>query len=380
MDAASREIVETAFEATRGVTQRYNREWYLRTAEDGGDTAQMWKFMADQGLLGLGVPEEYGGYGGGVTGPVAIMEAMSQAGVPSFLFIVTAFGRKAILHAGTDEQKQRWVPPTVTGDRRTCFALTEPNAGTNSFNISTKAVRTATGYRISGQKTFISGADEADSMVVVARTNDGPVADVSLFVLDLPADGLTLQKLNIDMHAPERQYVVYFDDVEVPESARLGPEGGGKEVLFHALNPERFMIAAWAIGLGNLAIAKGADYARQRAPFGKPIGSYQAIQHPLAHAKMNLEAARLMLYEGCAEYDSGSNSGLKANMAKYLATTAAKQAIEATIQTHGGHAWDKDTDVIQLWPMIRLMTQSPINNEMILNYVGERLLKLPRSY
>lgn len=380
MDKATKDIIATAFEATEGVTKKFDRDWYLKTAASGGDTADMWKCMADQGLLGIGVPEEFGGHGGGVTGPVAVMEAMSEAGVPSFLFIVTAFGRKAILHAGTDEQKQRWVPPTVTGDRRTCFALTESQAGTNSFNMSMKATKTATGYRLKGQKVFISGADEADSMIVAARTNDGPVAEVSLFVLNLPAVGLTLQQLKIDMQAPERQYTVFFDDVEVPDSARLGSEGGGKEVLFHALNPERLMVAAWAIGLGNLAIKKGADYARERSPFGKPIGSYQAIQHPLAHAKMNLEAARLMMYEGCAEYDAGNNSGLKANMAKYLATTAAKQAIEATIQTHGGHAWDSDTDVIALWPMIRLMTQSPINNEMVLNYVGERLLQLPRSY
>lgn len=380
MDQAQREMIETAFEAARGVTERFDREWYLRQAGTGGETADMWKHMADQGLLGLGVPEEYGGVGGGVTGPVAVMEAMSEAGVPSFLYIVTAFGRKAILKGGTDAQKSRWVPATVDGDRRTCFALTEPGAGTNSFEMSTKATRTENGYRINGQKYFISGFDEADSMIVVARTNDGPVADVSLFVVDLPAKGLTSQLLNIEMHAPERQFALYFDDVEVPLDARLGEEGQGKEILFHALNPERFMIAAWAIGLGNLAVKKGADYARTRAPFGKPIGSYQAIQHPLAHAKMHLEAAREMLYAACAEYDAGINDGIKANMVKYLATTAAKDAIEAAIQTHGGHAWDRDTDIIQLWPMIRLMTQSPINNEMVLNYIGERLLKLPRSY
>tara|TARA_E500000305_G_scaffold106677_1_gene105624 strand:+ start:650 stop:1795 length:1146 start_codon:yes stop_codon:yes gene_type:complete len=381
MEQNVKEIIDAAFEATRGVTERFDREWFLRTAKTGGNTQDMWKAMADQGLLGLGVPEEFGGFGEGVTGPTAVMEAMSEAGVPSFLYIVTAFGRTAILKGGTAEQKRRWVPSTVTGERKTCFALTEPGAGTNSFNMSTKAERTESGYRINGQKMFISGADEADGMFVVARTNQmGSPAEVSLFMVELPAKGITLQQLDIDMYAPERQFSVFFDDVEVPADARLGEEGQGKQLLFDALNPERFMIAAWAIGLGNLAIKKGSDYARTRSPFGAPIGSYQAIQHPLAHAKMNLDAARLMLYDGCAEYDRGESVGLKANMAKYLASEAARQAIEAAIQVHGGHAWDKTTDVIQLWPQIRLMLQSPINNEMILNFVSERLLDLPRSY
>jgi len=375
------ETIESVFTATRGVTERFDRSWFLDAAATGADTTDQWKAMAEQGLLGIGVPEEYGGYGGGVTGAVAVMEAMSEAGVPSYMYIVTAFGRQAIIGAGTPEQRKRWVPPTVTGDRRTCFALTESDAGTNSFQMRTRAVRTAHGYRIHGQKIFISGVDQAEAMIVAARTDDGgPVAEISLFVVELPAAGLTLQRMDIEMHAPERQHVLYFDGVEVPQDARLGEEGAGKQVLFHALNPERFMIAAWAIGLGNLAVAKGAAYARGRAPFGRPIGSYQAVQHPLAAAKIHLEAARLMLYQACEEYEDGDTSGTKANMVKYLASTAAGEAIEAALQTHGGHAWDKGTDLVQLWPMIRSMAQAPINNEMILNYVGERLLDLPRSY
>lgn len=182
------------------------------------------------------------------------------------------------------------------------------------------------------------------------------------------------------MYAPERQYTVFFDDVEVPVEARIGNEGSGKNILFHALNPERFMIAAWALGLGHLAIEKGAAYAAVRAPFDRPIGAYQAVQHPLARAKMHLEAARLFMYDGCAKYDAGVNTGVEANMAKFLATTAAHQAIEAAIQVHGGSAWDRETDIVQLWPMIRLMQVAPVNNEMILNFVSERVLGLPRSY
>jgi acyl-CoA dehydrogenase len=374
------EIIDAAFTAARGVTERYDRAWYLKANPDGSDTRRMWVAMAEQGLLGLGVPEEYGGLGGGVTGPVAVMEAMSEAGTPCYLYILTAFCIKAILTGGTEEQKQRWIAPAVAGNWRCCFAITEPTAGTNTFNIRTRATKTANGYVISGEKVFTSCANAADSMMIVARTNDGPRAVISLYVVDLPAKGLTMQQLDIEMYGPEKQFAVYFDNVEVPAANCLGTEGGGQEIMFHALNPERFMIAAWSLGLGNLCVKRGADYARTRSPFGKPIGAYQSVAHPLAHAKMNLEAARLMLYAGCEDYDAGSLAGLKANMAKYLASTAAGQAIEAAIQLHGGHAWDKRTDIVQLWPMIRLMSQSPINNQMLLNYVAEKVLDLPRSY
>lgn len=374
------EIVDSAFAATEGVVKKFDREWYLATAKARGDADDMWHAMADQGLLGLGVPEEFGGLGGGVTGPVAVMEAMSEAGVPSYLYIVTAFCVKAIIEGGTAEQHEKWLPRMLAGDWRCCFALTEPGAGTNSFNMATRASRAEGGYRISGEKVFISGANQADAMIVVARTDEGGKPELSLFVVDLPAEGLTMQPLDIEMYAPEQQFSIYLDDVFVPEDCRLGAESAGKAILFHALNPERLMIAAWAIGLGNLAIKRGADYARTRAPFGKPIGSYQSVAHPLAHAKMHLEAARVMLYDACAIYDGGNPDGLQANMVKYLATTAAHQAVEAAIQLHGGHAWDMRTDIVQLWPMIRLMNQAPINNQMLLNYVSERVLDLPRSY
>jgi alkylation response protein AidB-like acyl-CoA dehydrogenase len=260
--------------------------------------------------------------------------------------------------------------------------MTEPDAGTNSFALATRAQRIDSDtYRINGQKVFITGADEAEFMMVVARTTSATGAEeLSLFVVDMPNPGVELQPLELLSFAPDRQFIVHFKDVEVPASSRIGPEGSAKTVLFTALNPERYMVSAHLIGLGNLALEKAANYAKTRAPFGTPIGAYQAVQHPLAAAKAHLEGAKLMMYAGCAEYDSGVNNGVRANTTKYLASTAADMAIDAAIQAHGGYAFVIESDIVTLWPKIRLGRVAPINNEMVLNYLGERTLGLPRSY
>jgi acyl-CoA dehydrogenase len=368
------DIVEMVREAARGVTSRYGRTYYLERAQNGGNTHEMWQAMAEQNLLGLGVPEEYGGSGEGITGSVALMEVLSEAGTPPVIYVATSFSRNALLVGGTEEQRQRWVPATVNGDLQFCFGLTEPNSGTNTFKNTTRATRTS---------VFISHADEAEKMMVVAKVKVEATGqdDMALFMVDLPAQGMTLQKLNVEMYAPDRRFIVFLDDVEVPEENRIGRDGEGKRLLFAALNPERFLISAQAVGLGNRALSQGAEYAKSRAPFGTPIGSYQAIQHPLAKAKIQLEAARLMMYDGCADFDGGHHDiAAKANIAKYLSTMAANDAIDAAIQAHGGYAFDLDTDLMTLFPVIRLMRVAPVNNEMTLNYVAERMLGLPRSY
>jgi alkylation response protein AidB-like acyl-CoA dehydrogenase len=375
-------MIEMVREAAAGVTAKYGRDYYLERANSGGNTHEMWHAMAEQNLLGLGVPEEYGGSGEGITGSVALMEVLSEAGTPPVIYVATSFSRNALLVGGTDEQKSRWVPATVNGDLQFCFGLTEPDAGTNTFRNTTRATRVDGGYSLSGQKIFISHADEAEKMMVVAKVKlDNGKDDMALFMVDLPAEGMTLQKLNIEMYAPDRRFIVFLDDVFVPEENRIGRDGDGKRLLFAALNPERFLISAQAIGLGNRALQQGTEYAKTRSPFREPIGSYQAIQHPLAKAKINLDASRVMMYDGCADFDGGNHDiAAKANVAKFLSTTAANDAIDAAIQAHGGYAFDLDTDLMTLFPVIRLMRVAPVNNEMTLNYVAERMLGLPRSY
>jgi alkylation response protein AidB-like acyl-CoA dehydrogenase len=203
---------------------------------------------------------------------------------------------------------------------------------------------------------------------------------MSLFVVDLPSAGLELQAQGIDIVMPDRQFAVFFDNVEVPAANLIGEEGEGFRYLFSALNPERVLVSAWAIGLGDYALAKAVNYARERAPFGSPIGSYQALQHPLARSRVALDAARLMMYTAARTFDEGGNAGYAANAAKLLASEAATNACDAAIQTFGGYAFTTDYDVSTIWPVARLLRIAPVNNEMVLNYIGEHVLDLPKSY
>ena len=385
MDAATIEVRDTVREATKGVVEKFGRDYYVAKARDGGYINEMWEAMAEQGILGLGVPESCGGSDGGMVEVVSAMEAMSQAGTPPLLYLLTAFAREAIIRHGNTEQRERLVRPTVTGDLKLCFAVTEPNAGSNTFRTETLARRTPHGYAINGQKIWISGADEADYAVLVVRTTllrdvEDRREGLSLFALPMDAPGVELQKLNVDMSAPERQYIVYLDDCEVGDEALIGEEGRGFHYVFDALNPERMLVAAWALGIGDYALDKAVVYARSREPFGTPIGGYQALQHPLARAKAHLEAARLALYDAASTYDRGGNAGPTANICKLLASEAAVSACDIAIQVHGGYAFDQDYDLLPLWQMARLLKIAPINNEMILNYLGEHVLGLPRSY
>jgi acyl-CoA dehydrogenase len=373
-------------EAVAGVTARYDRAYFLERAREGGDFDEIWEAMAAQELLGVGIPQELGGTGGGLTGTTAIMETMSQAGVPPLLYASTAFSREAILRHGTEAQIADLVLPTMVGKARMCLAVTEPDAGTNAFAMRTRAQRVDSGaYVINGQKVFISGADHANRLMLIARTGapDAPVgrrSGFSLFAVPRTLPGIELRRLDIPWYAPERQFEVFLTDVEVPADALIGREGEGFECLLSCLNQERVMVSAWALGLGDFALRKAVDYANERAPFGKPIGSYQAVQHPLALAKANMEAARQVMYCAAAQYDDGGDAGAMANMSKLLSSRAALQAVEAAIQTHGGYGFVVENDIITLWPMIRVLQIAPLNNESILNFIGERVLGMPRSY
>lgn len=379
------ELVASIFAAVEAVTAACPRSLYLQRSRERRHAPELWDAIQAADLLAVGVPEDLGGAGGGLTGCVAVMESLSRAGVPPLQYSLTTFSREAILRHGTPEQVKAHVLPTMTGDRRFCLGVTEPEAGTNSFAARTTAARQDHGgYRLNGQKVYISGADEADHILLLARTAGpgepvGRRAGFGLFAVDLSLPGIELRQMDIEWHAPEYQYEVWFTDVDIPAEALIGQEGLGFDNLLGVLNQERVIIAAWALGLGEYALGKAVEYAKVRAPFGTPIGAHQAVQHPLALAKAEMEAARQVMYSAAAAYDSGQDAGAQANMAKLLGARAALAAVEAAIQVHGGSAFVYQTDIITLWPMIRLLQIAPINNESVLNFIGERVLGLPRS-
>jgi acyl-CoA dehydrogenase len=385
-NSEQRELLLGVVDAVDGLTKKYDRE-FIKLCEQGKrDHNELNQALAEQGLLGLGVPEQYGGMGGGLTAAVLMSDMLGQKGVASLAQILSGFSRHPILKHGTEEQIRRYVVPTVTGEKSFCIMATEPNAGTNTFAITTNAKKSGDRWLLNGQKTFITQANTADYALVITRTaaNQGGEKrkdGISLFVMDMKSKGIEMQKLNIDMgRSEDTQWTVFFDDVELADDALIGPLGQGMRCMFDALNPERFLISALALGFSDFVLNKTLDYVSQRAPFGKPTGSYQAVQHPLANNRIHLDAARLMLYQGTKIYDDGGDAGKYANSAKYLSSIYGTQTCDDAIQFHGGSGMDDDTDVINTWKLLRTLRIAPINNEMVLNYVAEHDLGLPKSY
>jgi acyl-CoA dehydrogenase len=375
--------LEAVRQAAAEIAKRYDRAYWLDCARDHRFTTEMWSAMGESGLLSIGVSEEVGGSGGGLKEVVALMDSLSSEGVPPDFLVITGLARVPIISHGSAEQIERYVKPTLTGERNICFAITEPDAGTNTFKITTKARRTDSGWVLKGQKVFITGADVCEHMLVVARVEgaeDSADRGLSLFLLDTDMPGITMHPLNIGVGFPELHFSVFFDDVELPADAMVGQQGRGIRQLFDALNPERLLVAAKAVGIGDYALAKAVDYAKVRAPFDKPIGSYQSVQHPLARARAHLDAARLMMYQAAEVFDNGGKAGPAANTAKLLATEACVEAVDVLVKVHGGNAFDNDYDVLSLLPVSRLMVNAPINNDMVLNYIAEHVLGLPKSY
>jgi alkylation response protein AidB-like acyl-CoA dehydrogenase len=303
------------------------------------------------------------------------------------LVVGNVMDAELIARYGSTEMKERYLPPLARGEARFCFALTEPTAGSNTFRTATHARLDGDSYVLNGQKMFITGVNASDYLLVVARTTRLEEAQdkregLSLFVVDRRAAGITLQPLDMGVLHPETQFAVYFDDVRVPRGDLVGEEGMGSRYLFDALNPERISAAAVAVGLGRFVLDKAVAYARERVVFDRAIGSHQGLAHPLAEVKTELELAAVMTQYAAGLVDSGDKKGAAAyaNMAKLAAADAATRACDLAIEVHGGSGFSNDVDLITVWPFVRMLRTVPVSREMILNYIGEHVLGLPRSY
>jgi acyl-CoA dehydrogenase len=347
---------------------------------------RLWQALADAGYLGILVPQEHGGAGLGLREMALLMETMGSEGMALLLMIVsTTMSTIALARHGSPEQQRRYLPGLARGTTRFCFAITEPNAGSNSFRMETLATRDGDGYRIRGQKYFISGVEQAQHCLLVTRTTSArDVSDkragLSLFIVDTDAPGFTKQVQDTALNETEKQWTLFLDDVRVPRANLIGEEGLGHRYLFDLLNPERVVSAAIAGGLGRYVLGRAVAYARDRRVFDVPIGAHQGLSHPMALAAAHLELASLMARKAAWLFDNGKPGGAESNMAKMAAADAGLEACDIAIQTHGGNGFTREYEVVLYWPLLRLIKTAPVSREMILNYIGEHVLGLPRSY
>lgn len=374
--------IEAVRLATREITERLGLRYWLTVLNEERQATEMMDALADSGLLGIGLAEEHGGSGGGMSEEAMLVETLGRGGMLQGRIIVPGFVRRMVTKWGTPEQAEKVVKIALDPSKMTCFAFTEAESGSNAFAMRTRAERTETGWLVNGEKTFITDFGWASQMLLAARTgtSDSGRARISLFLVDLPHPAVTGTALNITTSQPEVQYTVHFDNLELPETALVGEEGQGVRSMFSALNPERILAAAGTVGLGHFVLDRAVEYVRERSPFGRPIGSYQGVQHPLARAYLALESARVMTQRAAAMYDAGEDAGLASNAAKFLASEAGHAAVDAAVQVCGGYAFDRDSNIMWLYETIRLRRVAPVNNEMVLNFVAEKALKLPRSY
>ena len=373
-------------EAVADIAGKFGHEYFAECNRTGAKTDELWQALADQGFLSVHLREADGGGGGGMTELAIVCEEVAAQGCPLLLILVTAaICAEVISRFGTDPQRAEFLPPIIGGEKM-AFAITEPDAGSNSHNISTVARRDGDIYRLTGSKTFISGIDESKWVLVVARTGideESGRAKLSLLVVDVDTPGLELQPIAVEIAAPEKQYLVFFDNVEVPADRLIGEEHDGLRQVFFGLNPERITGAALCNGIARYSLDKAAVYARDRVVWGVPIGMHQGVSHPLAQAKVEVELARLMTAKAAWMHDHSDDrvaAGEAANMAKYAAAEAGLHALDASIQTHGGNGMTSEYGIADMWGMMRLLRIAPVSREMILNFVAQHVLDLPKSY
>ncbi|MGC1212657.1 MAG: acyl-CoA dehydrogenase [Micromonospora sp.] len=383
-------------DAVRELGRKYGHSYFVEKAKAGAHTTELWNEAGRLGYLGVNIPTEYGGGGGGITELAIVCEELAAAGCPLLLLVVSpAIAATVIAKHGTDEQRKRHLPGLADGTQKIVFAITEPEAGSNFHRLGTVARRDGDDWVLSGRKCYISGVDEAQYVLVVARVavGDGAAGSVdggpqklkpALFIVPTDAPGLNRSKLDMEILSPENQFLLYLDDVRLPADALVGESlDAGLPALFSGLNPERITVAAMGAGTGRYAIERASEYTATRKVWGgRSIGSHQGVAHPLAHAAVQVELARLMIHKAATLYDAGRDleAGVSGNMAKYAAGEAAVLAVDTAVQALGGAGMTTEYGVATLLGAVRAGRIAPVSREMILNFVAQHVLGQDKSY
>jgi acyl-CoA dehydrogenase len=388
MDFALTAEQESIRDAIAKICTAFDDTYWLTKDREGGFPVEFHKAMAEAGWLGICIPEAYGGAGLGISDAAIMMRTISESGAGmsgASAIHMNVFGLNPVVVFGTEAQCRRMLPPIVSGKERSCFAVTEPNTGLNTTQLKTRAVRQGDKYVVNGQKVWISTAQVAEKILLLARTTPleevkSPTHGLSLFYTDFDRSRIAVHEIEKMGRKAVDSNELFFENFEIPVDDRIGEEGRGFEYILHGMNPERILIAAEAVGLGKLALSRAAAYAKSRIVFNRPIGQNQAIQHPLAKNWMELEAAWLMVMSAGWQYDKGMSCGPAANAAKYLAAEAGFQACEQAVMTHGGFGYAKEFHVERYLREVMIPRIAPISPQLVLSFIAEKVLGLPKSY
>ena len=388
MDFNLNENEQTIRDTTLKLASEFSDDYWLEKDKVGGFPEDFYSKFADDGWLGIAMPEKYGGAGLGITEASLMMQAVAESGAGmsgASALHMNIFGLKPVEIFGNEEQRQRFLPPIIKGKEKSCFAVTEPNTGLDTTKLKTKATPDGNGYVVNGSKIWISTAQVADKVLLLTRTTDiedvrKPTEGLTLFYTDLDRDRIEVREIDKMGRKAVDSNMLFIDGLKVPIEDRIGEEGMGFRYILEGMNPERILIAAEAIGIGRAALARATQYAKDRIVFGRQIGQNQAIQHPLAKCWAELEAANLMTMKAAALFDEGKPCGAEANAAKYLAGEAGFEACQTAVMTHGGLGYAKEYQVERYMREVMVTRIAPISPQLVLSFLAERVLGLPKSY
>jgi alkylation response protein AidB-like acyl-CoA dehydrogenase len=371
--------------AVAALGQRYGYAYASERARRHEPLRELWQEAGKLGFVGVSLPEEHGGGGRGIYELSVVQEELAAAGSGLVMLVVSpAICGTIIARFGTPDQKSRWLPGIADGSQIMAFAITEPDAGSNSHRITTTARRDGADWVLTGRKIYISGVDQADHVLMVSRTEDARTGTLkpALFAVPTDAPGFDFRPIDMDIIMSERQFMLFLDDVRLPAEALIGDEDAALGQLFAGLNPERVMASALSVGSARYALGKAVAYANERQVFRTPIGAHQGISHPLAQIKIELELAKLMMQKAAALYDAGDEMGAAeaANMAKYAAAEVGVRAVDQAVQTHGGNGFAAEYGLASMLATSRVARIAPVSREMVLNFVSQFSLGLPKSY